>query len=404
MNRIIHNLSGVTKTIMDLGIVLPAGGSFDVVSFDFDVIAQTEELFAGIDAGDYSLEVSGVIITDGEAARKYFRVVTEIFSSEVTVRNITLSNPTSMQFFIIANTLSLAFNHRAESIALESELQNTFVHFGSEYNRLDTWSNTALVDAMIQLDLTDAGTVVDECDSVAGISEVENASQGTVSVNADPAYGYSGSTSWKVARTSGDSRDEYIFLKTCSYNWSAVAHVALWIYGHGGERVRFYINSELVSGSEVVVKSGWQKHLIDVSGISGRSSVVNMGFGIIPGTAAVPFNTYFDSFRTVAGTTRYASGNVVTTTTTTDTDITHVYFYPFDSHPTGTTIVYKISLDDGDNWHVIEATEKSAWVDVSTWAEPFTSKNNLKVKVKLATTDTSITPVTDDFFVLYKVE
>ena len=91
-----------------------------------------------------------------------------------------------------------------------------------------------------------------------------------------------------------------------------------------------------------------------------------------------------------------------------DADIKEVFYSDLVDVPEDTSYTVKLSLDGGTHWHLldIEEDEKNQWVDVTQWTEypDFDNLKNVKVRIDLSTSDSSVTPTFDDYLVMWKFD
>ena len=102
----------------------------------------------------------------------------------------------------------------------------------------------------------------------------------------------------------------------------------------------------------------------------------------------------------------YSSGYSISVNSSLSADIKEIYYFDFVDVVENTSYTTKISLDGGSNWHLLTVDEFRQWVDVTQWAEysSFENLKNLQVRIDLVTTDTSVTPLFDDYFVMWKFD
>ena len=407
MSRIVKNISNNFFLINDLGITLEPNEEVDLdSSLDFHYIERSKDLFLAINNKVLILKVGTAIITNGEEAKQFFSVITNRSYTDVYIKNIILLNPTQADFFITANMLSLAFASMSETALRGLDCPNTFVFWGNEFNKIKTLENATLTDDRVILSREEkGGSSIEYWENIQALEIItKNSDQATISTTHDSSFIYQANSSIEIKRSVGGYSDKFIFLKKESAtDWSEYTSVKSWVYGNNGEEICFYINSEFVPGSKSILKDGWQELNINIDNFYPRHQITNYGFGFTPKTAKPPYSTYISGVRCIKEDKHHSSGYFNTHTIETLGDIESLFVYSDQLIPEETEIIYKISIDDGEHWHILSDNELNNWTTINEWEEEFNIANRLRIMVELKTEDKTSSPVIKHFFVMYKL-
>jgi len=399
-NVILKNQESFGIYIQDLGdVVVPASGQLDIgAMFEFKELTSSEDLEAEI-----SNET--LIVNDG------IRDLTLQESLYYLDYRTKLSpyNPDEWTYMLQANVCYNIFLNHTEEVYLESELKNAVVDTFKGYGKLSSYSQvevdgSALVlegSASVQIDSMDDAedgvTWDDEGDCLLTL-ETTIKHEGTGSAKLDLTK--SDTTSWKGIKKRDYSNQDW---ETPGYD-----EILLWIYGEGlGEEVRCLIKGggDNQYSQTFVLSAGWQRVILDISTITGLHDVDEFRIQCKKGVIADQV-IYVDDFCLRNSDTYQTSGYAISNATTTVADITQIYFTNLIDVPESTSYVCKISLDGGTTWHSLIEAEFDCWVDVSTWTEydTFTNLKNIKTRIELATTDNTVSPVYDDYLLMWKLD
>jgi hypothetical protein len=98
----------------------------------------------------------------------------------------------------------------------------------------------------------------------------------------------------------------------------------------------------------------------------------------------------------------YSNGYAVTKTFEFPANVREVFLDTYNFVYQDTSIIFDISLDDGSHWQ--------SNIPLEIWFEPFPDtgdwslKNKVKLKIKLSTNNSKVSPVVDDYLLLVKLE
>lgn len=325
------------------------------------------------------------------------------------VNEISLLNPPDDVYFMQLNVIRDIFNNDYESVLMSGAIKNTKLMFFQTLADFNTYSQVDCLSGNMEL-AKSSSTKLDAMDSITNWAEdgtIAEKNTGTFSLNTDAAHYIEGTGSILMDVDFPSPNKRYIIKKTItSADWSSYDELKIWVKCDHPDDANSPILTLSINGietSSLTLANGSQYYTFDITGIT-RTAVTSWSIKIKQHDG-VAFKAYCDDLNGItAAATYYTSGNGESVTVTTPTDIKEIFVYEkIVDEPEVTTIVKKISLDDGTTWHTLTGSEFNQWVDITAWVESFTVENKLRIRIELTTTDNTVTPKYDDIMVAYKL-
>lgn len=397
MSRIIKNITNTTQEIKDLGYFFEPGQETSLSHLpygkDLGKLLSTKDIFLAIDNGLLVFKTANMIITSGEQAKNAMRIATEANDEPVSVYNNADKNLSRACQASLANLLNTLFYQHTESALMEVDFKNTFVSFGNDYYKTKQYENITSNLGCWQLDDFSASIVIDCCDDLAQISSQPR-------LESVPGHLELGEK-WCID-PSGLNKKYTISLEA-QQDWGLYRAINVLVLGQPNVAMQLEINQSVVPGSLVFLKNGWQTISFNIENIS-RKKVMSLGFNplAMPGyIASAPIYICQISALKKAQTSYFHSGHIIFNFIETGADISEMFIHANDNVLFKTQIVYKITLDNGINWHTLLDNEFDTWLLTEGWNMSY--RRGLGVRIEMFSEDPTVTPALDDFFVMYRL-
>jgi len=396
----LKNLTVQDVSIRDLGeLTVPASGELDVGFIYSDMTALTA-----------SASLKTLIEQDKLIVNDDIRDLSKTESLEILSLKTEVEpyNPEEFVYTVQANILNSIFYAHSETVLLEENLKNTFADTFQSIEKVSSSYQVQFDGKACFLGTGTASTQTDSFDSVANWT----ADAGYATIALETTIKHEGTGSGKLTILDATSKTTWKgALRTYSSNqdWTSYGAITVWIYGQGvGERARLKLTTSGGANyltNYYILSSGWQQVNFDISSVT-RNAIKKIRIEIVKNVTG-DLITYWDDMRLVPTTVvYYTSGYVISNVVTTQANIRYMYVLDLDDLPEGTSYVKKISLDGGSHWHTLVDGDEETWLDVTQWAEysSFSNLKNIQVRFDLATTNTAVTPMIDDYAIMWKLD
>jgi len=390
---IVKNQTENDIKIIDIGeIIIPASGQFDFTgNYPIETIYNSSDLKTKITN-------ENIIINDG---------VKDLNKEEslefLELRSLLEEyNPYDYIYVTQANILNNIFLNHTEFVHLEDSLKNVFV---------DTFQGVTKISSSSQIEVDGAGLLIAsdsqeiQKENFDDISDWDNDAQTTFTL--ETTIKQEGTGSGKMISTTNAKSWRGCNKDISDENWETYDTISLDVYGVGiGEKIKIILTNNVTAyeTQEFLLSSGWQTVYFDISQIS-RNLIKNINIQLQKNTSQDVI-VYLDDLRIRNSESYYSSGYAISTVETLSMDIKWIYYCDLVDIVENTSYTIKISLDAGNHWHLLEEDEFRKWVDITQWSEysSFDNLKNLQVRIDLATMDISVTPLVDDYFVMWKFD
>ena len=397
---IAKNQTESDKTLNDLGaLVIPASSQLDLgVRFPFEILTASDDLETEIN-NDNILINNGIQDLNKTDSISYLSYGTELEPY----------NPPNYTFMLQANIIYTTFLNHSEEIFAETELKNGFADFFKGINNVSLQNQVIFDGASTHLEISNNTT--SQLDNFDTISNWTAESGVTLTLETTTKYEGTGSGKMTIANSVGENKWKYIeYDMTTGQNWNSYDSISLWVYGQrNGEKIRFKLidtDSNAATTCDFLLSSGWQQIYLDISEIT-RTSIQKIRIEVQKNNPSGDVTVYVDDMVLQGGDiTYYSTGYLESNTITTPADVKEIFFSDLAFTSDNNSYVIKISLDGGTNWHQLDFDEgeKNKFMIVSNWAESFTNLKNIKVRIELSTSDTSESPLFDDYLIMWKLD
>lgn len=399
--RIFKNQTSEAIVINDLGErTIPASGQLDLSDYQIDTLNNSDDL-------KLAITDDKLIVNDG------IRDLNKEESLEILTWTFELEtyNPDDYIYMLQVNTITAIFYSHTELVLLENELKNTFVDCYKGANKTSSYDQIQFTGKSIIL--SGSGGTSSTFEDFEDISDWINSASTTFVLSSSIVHEGSNSGKFTIQSNVQASKWSYVLRDIISpfENWSSYDTISIWVYGQGvGEKLRITIIDDNTATEfttdDFVLSLGWQEINFDMS-LANRSTIESVKIEIqknYSGEVVV----YFDDFRITTVGTYVSAGYAISNTTTVTADIKEIFYTDLVDLPDDTSYTVKLSLDGGTHWHQLdlEAEEKNQWVDITQWSEylDFNNLKNLKTRIDLLTSDSSVTPTFDDYLVMWKLD
>lgn len=397
MIRRLQNEKNADIFINSLGVTIPAQGTIDCDNLDFQVLCKSE-IFDFISAGELSLLTGNATITNGEHAKQYFNFIANHNKENFSASTIQRLNPTATDFAILANVFRADFVRNFED---SEHYQNVFLAKGNDFRSIKHASDIELIDDSFRLCNHSSTSFLDSCNSIENVilSPINSSTTNFELRLSTPA------TKWEIIAQDVENENQVVVQKYCSScNWTKYKRVHFELKVNTETSVALVINNEIAS-NWIHLAPCEQEIVFDIANTS-RHAVTSYGVCICCTTNNAIINCNNISLSGDQDNNYSLMGELVFIPTSFAPEyvIEELLFCPNEYVFCGTGLDYQISLDAGKNWHSLQACEISKWLNVDELATAFECKNKPQIKIIFLTTQPYITPILDNFFLMYRLK
>jgi len=381
------------------GMTIASSSQYNIQSVDFDLLNTDQNFLTDIGTGDAVINDGVQDLTESQAL--------EILNFKRASEGY---NPSLYTYMEQANIINNIFLNHTEDVLLEDALKNTIVDTYKGQSKTDSYSNVSFSGSGIELYGNTSS--VFNFEDFEDVSDWDPSSQTTIET--DGTIVHEGTYSGKYTISSLVPASKWSQIQkdlSTAQDWTSYTELKLWVYGEGnGERVRIEflddISNQYYVTTDYQPKEGWQQIDFDIS-LANRKEVSVVRIQTQKNISSEVI-VYFDQFQLTDLSSYVSTGHIITKTVEVSANIKEIYYNDYVDLPEGSSYTAKISLDDGGTYHTldVDGLERRNWIDVSTWSEydSFSNLKNLKLRFDLSTTDTSVTPLLDDYMVMWKLD
>jgi len=355
---------------------------------------------------------------------------TTVWLNDADLKLTTIDNPDSSSRLIIrgmypsrkdcADTVNLAMG---VGFLRDDEYENILIDNLTDTSKIETQTNTTFSSGKITLEDTAVGTLWENLDSIANWVEISYTADAILSL--DTTDFREGTGSMKIDYNTHGSSSIYRYairrnISSPYLDWSSYDSLKFWAKSsHIGSKIRVYMRNYSPYAYSyfyhTFTTTEWELVTFDLTMISPRSSIAY--FYMYFTQESENYIVNIDDMQ-LYPTSIYQTSGSIETKTVSPIDGRKFFEFLLNTNfkitPPETNITLDISLDDGHHWltDIGEQEFTGNWISTAEdetleFADgdtPWDNIKNLKFKINLTTTDTSMTPEVNSYGAVWRVD
>lgn len=385
----------------------------------------------GLQVGDRGeIKIQSIKIKDAEESIRMYDTNTKIILNDADLKATTINKFETESRLIIrgmypsrrdcADTVNLAMG---VGLLRDDEYKNILIDNLTDTSKIETQTNVTFSFGKFTLEDTAVGTSWENLDSIANWSEVSYATDAILSL--DTINFHEGTGSMKIDYNTHGNPGIYRYLIRrdilSSYlDWSSYDSLKFWAKSsHIGSKIRIYIRNYSPYAYSyfyhTFTTTGWELVTLDLTMILPRTSIAY--FYMYFTQESENYIVNIDDMQ-LYPTSIYQTSGSIETKTVSPIDGRKFFEFLLNTNfkitPPETNITLDISLDDGHHWLTDIGNQEFTGNWVSTAEDgtlefadgdtPWDNIKNLKFKINLTTTDTSMTPEVNGYGAVWRVD